>query len=87
MAVEAAKKFFDITISSAMSENFEYQGTYDIFLIMGSLEHSVDPNSVLESIAKGSKDGTLLIHEGRSFHYRTHINSLILIIIDTCSGT
>ena len=67
MAVEAAKKFFDITISSAMSENFKYQGKYDIFLIMGSLEHSVDPNSVLESIAKGSKDGTLLIHEGRSF--------------------
>ncbi len=65
--VKAAKKFFDIKVSSAMSENFDYRGKYDIFLIMGSLEHCVDPNKVLDSIAKASKPGTLIIHEGRSF--------------------
>jgi 2-polyprenyl-3-methyl-5-hydroxy-6-metoxy-1,4-benzoquinol methylase len=40
-------------------------GKYDLIIIMGSLEHVYDPNVILQNCRRASKDGALLVLEGR----------------------
>ena len=66
-AVKASQTHLGIQIELACSENYSYSENYDLFTIMGSLEHCQDPNRVLKNIAVASNKNTILVHEGRSF--------------------
>ena len=66
-AVKASKTHLGIQVELACSENYSYAENYDMYTIMGSLEHCQDPNSVLHNISEASNKNTILIHEGRSF--------------------
>lgn len=64
--VEFGKNQLGLEVEYLNAEDMRLsKGRFDLIIIMGSLEHVFDPNQVLAACRHGSRDGALLLLEGR----------------------
>jgi len=66
-AVRAARKYLGLEITQLCGEDDNYDCKFDLVLIMGSLEHCQDPNTLLKKVRVACNEGAILINEGRSY--------------------
>ena len=76
-ACKAAKEFLNLDIDCIEGEKMKPKGTFDIIVIIGSLEHCQDPKRILKLCHEAlDKDGVIII-EGRYFpisHSTAYLN-------------
>jgi len=64
--VKYGRDVLGVPIEVKDAEEMELEiGKYDLVIIMGSLEHVFDPNVILQKCRKASKEGGILVLEGR----------------------
>ena len=76
--VKFGKERLGLPLEDVKAENMILEeNSYDLIIIMGSLEHIYDPNKTLEICKKAAKNNSLIILEGRGepqSHTRDYFN-------------
>lgn len=64
--IAAGIEKYSFSLFTSSAEEYSYpRSTFDVVLIMGSLEHVLDPNAVLRGVERSVRPGGLLVIEGR----------------------